>query len=149
NPVEMVSHTLGGYYMFIGLGIILLAQLSTNVAANLYAPGNILSDLFKNIDYGKAIIISGVAGALTFPWLLLDHFLVYLPIIGAFLSPLPGILIVDYFFIRKTKIDVQHFKTDTGKYEYSKGFNPAAMITYVIAGVLGIIFLDYSWLVSL
>lgn len=149
NPVEMVSSSLGGYFMFVGLGIILLAQLSTNVAANLYAPGNILSDLFKSLDYKKAIYISGVIGAFTFPWLLLEHFLTYLPIVGAFLSPLPGIIIVDYFIIRKMELDIQHFTKETGKFTYTNGFNLAALITYIIAGVIGIIFLSFSWLFSL
>lgn len=149
NPVEMVSSSLGGYFMFVGLGIILLAQLSTNVAANLYAPGNILSDLFKKLDYKKAIYISGVVGSFTFPWLLLEHFLTYLPIVGAFLSPLPGIIIVDYFLIRNAELDIQHFKHETGKYTYTNGFNLAALITYIIAGIVGIIFLDFSWLFSL
>ena len=150
NPVDMISNTLGGNFMLLGLFIILLAQLSTNVAANLYAPGNILSDLFpKKLNFAKSVIIAGVIGSLTFPWILLEYFLTYLPLIGAFLSPLPGIMMVDYYLIRKTKLDMKNFKEDTGKYYYSKGFNPAAMIAYLIAGIVGIIFLKYSWLFSL
>lgn len=150
NPVDMISSTLGGYFMLIGLVIILLAQLSTNVAANLYAPGNILSDIFgEKLNFSKSVIIAGIIGMCTMPWYLLNHFLTYLPLIGAFLSPLPGIMIVDYFIIRKTKLNVEDFRNITGKYDYYRGFNPAALITYVIAGIVGIIFLKYSWLVSL
>ncbi len=150
NPVDMISSTLGGYFMLLGLLIILLAQLSTNVAANLYAPGNILSDIFQEkLNFSKSVIIAGIIGTLTFPWLLLNYFLTYLPLIGAFLSPLPGIMMVDYYLIRRTKLDMRDFREDTGKYQYSKGFNPAALITYLIAGVVGIIFLEYSWLFSL
>lgn len=150
NPVDMISSTLGGYFMLIGLVIILLAQLSTNVAANLYAPGNILSDIFgEKLNFSKSVIIAGIIGMCTMPWYLLNHFLTYLPLIGAFLSPLPGIMIVDYFIIRKTKLNVEDFRNTTGKYDYYRGFNPAALITYVIAGIVGIIFLKYSWLVSL
>lgn len=150
SPVDMISSTLGGYFMLIGLVIILLAQLSTNVAANLYAPGNILSDIFGDrLNFSKSVIIAGMIGMCTMPWYLLDHFLTYLPIIGAFLSPLPGIMIVDYFIVRKTELNVVDFKSATGKYDYYKGVNPAALITYVIAGIVGIIYLKYSWLVSL
>ena len=116
NPIDIISNTLGGYFMLIGLVIVLLAQLSTNVAANLFAPGNILSDIFSDkINFSKAVVISGVIGMCTCPWFLLDYFLTYLPIVGAFLSPLPGIMIVDYFIIRKTELDMKHFKMDTGK----------------------------------
>lgn len=150
NPVDMISSTLGGYFMLAGLLIIVLAQLSTNVAANLYAPGNILSDIFKEkFNFSKAVIISGIVGMCTMPWFLLDHFLTYLPLVGAFLSPLPGIMIIDYYIIRKMELDIENFKYETGKYDYIKGFNPAALISYLVAGIIGIVFLKYSWLVSL
>jgi NCS1 family nucleobase:cation symporter-1 len=150
NPVDMISSSLGGYFMLVGLLIILLAQLSTNVAANLYAPGNILSDIFsEKLNFSKAVLVAGGIGMFTFPWYLLDHFLTYLPLVGAFLSPLPGIMIVDYYLIRKTNLDMNDFRELTDRYEYSNGFNPAALITYVVAGLVGIRFLKYSWLVSL
>lgn len=149
NPIDIISHTIGGNFMLLGLIIILLAQLSTNVAANLYAPGHILSNMFSKLNYSKAVIIAGTIGMFSFPWLLLEHFLTYLPLVGAFLSPLPGIMIVDYYFIRKTELNLEDFDRASGKFEYSKGFNPAALIAYVISGVVGIIFLEYSWLFSL
>ena len=124
NPIEIISATIGGGSMLIGLFIILLAQLSTNVAANLYAPGNIITNMFNNkISFSKAIIISGVIGMFTCPWLLLDHFLTYLPLIGAFLAPLPGIMIIDYYVIRKCKLKFEYFNRENGNFEYAKGFN--------------------------
>ena len=49
-------------------------------------------------------------------------------------------MIVDYFLIRKTDLYVEDFMGDKGKYSYNKGFNPAALITYFVAGIVGIVF---------
>jgi len=149
NPVDIISSTLGGNFMLVGLMIILLAQLSTNVAANLYAPGHIISSLFVKVNFAKAVIISGIIGMFSMPWLLLEHFLTYLPLIGAFLSPLPGIMIIDYYLIRKARLNLEYFDRNEKFFEYNKGFNPAAMIAYIISGSIGLVFLEYSWLFSL
>lgn len=150
NPVEMISSTLGGGFMLVGLIIVLLAQISTNITANLYAPGNILSEIFAdNISFKKAVWISGLLGLFTLPWLLLEYFLVYLPLVGAFLAPLPGIMIVDYLVIRRGKLEVRDFVGDVEKFQYWHGYNLAALIAYVVSGVVGMVFLQFSWFFSL
>ena len=150
NPVEIISITLGGNFMLLGLLIILLAQLSTNVAANLYAAGNIIEHLSDGrLDFSKAVIVGGVAGMFTFPWLLLDYFLVYLPIIGATLAPLPGLMIVDYYLLHRGKIDLSKLADDKKIASFFQEINFNAIIAYIIAGAVSTYFLQYSWLVSM
>lgn len=150
NPVEAIYNTLPtAFLMIIGLTIVILAQLSTNIAANLFAPGNILSSLFSpKINFTKAIIITGILGLLTFPWILINFFLTYLPIVGALLSPVIGIMLSDYYLIRKRKLSIKDLFM-FGEYKYFKGYNPAAIISYIVSIAFGLNFLKYSLLISL
>ena len=150
NPVQSIYVTLpSSFFIVIGLVIVILAQLSTNIAANLFAPGYILNSIGSpKISFSTGVIIAGMLGMLTFPWLLIEFFLTYLPILGAFLAPVSGIMISDYYFIRKRRLSILDLYTQ-GEFHYFKGFNPAAYITYIVSSVIGLLFLKYSWLLSL
>jgi len=150
NPVQSIYTALSGsFFIVVGLVIVILAQLSTNIAANLFAPGYILNNIGSpNISFSMGVIIAGILGMLTFPWILIKFFLTYLPFLGAFLSPIAGIMLSDYYFIRKRRLSILDLYT-RGEYHYFKGFNPAAYITYIISLVIGLFFLKYSWLLSL
>jgi len=150
NPVEAIYTTLPtAFLIIIGLTIVILAQLSTNIAANLFAPGNILNSIFSpKIDFSKGVIIAGSFGLLTFPWILINFFLTYLPTVGALLSPVAGIMLSDYYLIRKRRLSIKDLFS-FGEYKYLKGYNPAAIIAYLIAIIFGLRFLKYSWLISL
>jgi NCS1 family nucleobase:cation symporter-1 len=150
NPVQSIYIALpSSFFIVVGLVIVILAQLSTNIAANLFASGYILNNIGSpNISFSTGIIIAGILGMLTFPWLLIKFFLMYLPTLGAFLAPVSGIMISDYYFIRKRRLSILDLYTQ-GEFYYFKGFNPAAYITYMICLVIGLLFLKYSWLLSL
>lgn len=150
NPVQSIYIALpSSFFIVVGLVIVILAQLSTNIAANLFAPGYIFNNIGSpNISFSTGVIIAGILGMLTFPWILIKFFLTYLPFLGAFLAPIAGIMLSDYYFIRKRRLSILDLYTQ-GEYHYFKGFNPAAYITYIISLVIGLFFLKYSWLLSL
>jgi NCS1 family nucleobase:cation symporter-1 len=150
NPVQSIYVTLpSSFFIVVGLVIVILAQLSTNIAANLFAPGYILNSIGSpKISFSTGVMIAGMLGMLTFPWLLIEFFLTYLPILGAFLAPVSGIMISDYYFIRKRRLSILDLYIQ-GEFHYFKGFNPAAYITYIVSSVIGLLFLKYSWLLSL
>lgn len=150
NPVEAIGAALGGAMVLVGLVIILLAQLSTNVAANLYAPGYVLSSLLApRVSFSRGVLIGGAIGLVAvMPWRLVDAFLTYLPSVGAALSPVAGVMFADYYLIRRRRLDVPALFQSDGPYAYRGGFNPAAYLAHGAASVLGVVFLQYSWLVS-
>lgn len=150
NPVESIFIALhSSFFIVIGLTIVLLAQLSTNIAANLFAPGYIFNNIGSpNISFSLGVIIAGVLGMLTFPWILIKFFLTYLPTLGAFLSPIAGIMLSDYYLIRKRRLSVLDLYIQ-GEFYYFKGINPAALISYVISSIIGLMILKYSWFLSL
>jgi NCS1 family nucleobase:cation symporter-1 len=150
NPVEAIGAALGGLMVLVGLVIILLAQLSTNVAANLYAPGYVLSSVFApRMSFARGVLLGGVIGLVfVMPWRLITAFLTYLPAVGAALSPVAGVMFADYYLIRRRRLNVPAlFKLDSA-YAYGAGINPAAYLAHVAASVLGVIYLRYSWLIS-
>jgi nucleobase:cation symporter-1, NCS1 family len=151
NPVEIVNASLGGAWVLLGLFIILLAQLSTNTAANLFATANVIAVILRpwGVDYKKGVIIAGVIGMFTMPWYLVEHFLTYLPFLGALLAPLPAIMVTDYYIIRKGKLSIPDLFDSEGKYKYWHNFNPAAMIAYAAGVAAGCAFLKGSWLIAL
>ncbi len=150
NPVEAIGSALGGAMVLVGLVIVLLAQLSTNVAANLYAPGYVLSSLLApRVSFAHGVLIGGVIGLVAvMPWRLVGSFLTYLPSVGAALSPVAGVMLADYYLIRRRRLNVPALFERDGPYSYRGGFNPAAYLAHGTASVLGVAFLKYSWLVS-
>jgi NCS1 family nucleobase:cation symporter-1 len=134
----------------LALGVVILAQLSTNITANLFASAYAANAIGSpKISYSKGAIITGILGLLTFPWLLLDFFLTYLPIVGAALAPLAGIMIADYYLVRKRQINVPDIFNPKGQYRYWKGVNPASFLAWVTGAIAGIVFLEYSFIVAL
>lgn len=150
NPVQAIGAALGGGMVLVGLAIILLAQLSTNVAANLYAPGYVLSSVFApRMSFARGVLLGGTVGLVAvMPWRLVDAFLTYLPSVGAALSPVAGVMFADYYLVRRRHLDVPALFRHDSPYAYRGGFNPAAYVAHATASVLGIVFLRYSWLVS-
>ncbi len=94
-------------------------------------------------------IITGVLGLLTFPWVLIDVFLTFLPAVGAALAPVAGVMLADYYLIRRRRLNVPDLFTEKGQYRYWHGWNPAALVSWAAGAGLGVVLLDYSFLVGL
>ncbi len=118
--------------------VIFVAQLTTNMAANVVSPSNDFSNLNpKRISYVTGGIITAVIGILMMPWQLMSSMGAYIFtwLIGysGLMGAIGGILICDYWVIRRQKLDLAGlFKTD-GEYHYSGGVNVKAMIALVAA----------------
>lgn len=150
NPVESIYAALPtAFFIVVGLVIILLAQLSTNVAANLFAPGYILNAIgAPRISFAGGVVIAGLLGMLTFPWVLIQFFLTYLPTLGALLAPVAGIMLSDYYLVRRRRLAAADLYRP-GQFRYWHGINPAAAVAYAAAVVPALLALRYSWLIAL
>lgn len=111
-----------------------MAVLTTNVAANLVPPTNVIATLFaKKVSYKKAALIAAVLALFAQPWnaLASAYDLIYnvCGMLGALLGPISGLYLVSYLFEHKTEVDmVDMYKEDSGKYYYLKGFNVPIII---------------------
>ncbi|MEZ0242957.1 MAG: NCS1 family nucleobase:cation symporter-1 [Sphingomonas sp.] len=139
DPVKL-SGTLAGPFVLLGLVVISVDTISCNIAANMVSSAYDFSSLSpKRISYRTGGMITAVICVLIMPWKLLEssggYIFVWLGGYGALLGPIAGILIADYWLIRRTEIDVEALYVADGRYAYRGGWNPAALIAFA-AGAL-------------
>ena len=113
--------------------IIVLFSTFTTTFLDIYSTAISGLNIFPKLGERTGIWIGGILGimvAIIFPTLLnYEHFLLF---IGAMFCPLFGIVLVDYFLIRRGVIDLEDLYKREGKYWFSKGINPLAIIAWAI-----------------
>lgn len=130
---------------------IAFAQWSTNTAANLMPPAYILLNIFPRFKFWMTTIISGVIGLLMMPWKQQggDFLVVIQSGFSTLLGPIIGIMLADYFLVRKCTINVDDLYNVGGQYQYSLGFNMSAVATMVLSFGLSLLAGDYSFFAGL
>jgi NCS1 family nucleobase:cation symporter-1 len=128
DPVQLAGRLGSPFAVAVALAGVAVATLTTNVAANVVSPANAFSNAWPQaISFRTGGLITGVLGILMMPWKLLANFETYLYtwLVGysGFLGPIAGILICDYFLLRKKIILVDELYQRGGFYEFSRGFN--------------------------
>jgi NCS1 family nucleobase:cation symporter-1 len=142
DPVKLAGN-IGGIGVMIGLVIITIDTISVNIAANLVGPAYDFSSLWpRRITYRIGGYITVALGALIAPWKLLattqGYIFVWLTGYGALLGPIAGIMIADYWIIRRTRLDVPALYAAQGPYSYARGWNPAALIAFAVPVLLNL-----------
>lgn len=98
--------------------VLLMTTISTNATGNIVPAAYQLSSLFpKVVNYKRGVVIAGVISFLIMPWRLMenqDSIYAFLDFIGAFLGPVAGVMIADYFIIKKQQIDLDRLYTEKG-----------------------------------
>lgn len=162
DPVQLVARM--GSPVIVGLSVLAVAvvTLTTNIAANVIAPANSFSALWpRRIDFRTGGIITGLIGIVMMPWKLLENQNTYifgwLGGYSAFLGPIAGILVADYFFVRRQRLAVNDLYRKEGAYTYVGGWNPVAMYSLglgILAALVGLlipglrIIFDFAWFVG-
>lgn len=150
NPINVIQENQTGLVLIVLLGLVTIAQWSTNNAANLIpAALAFVNALAPRLSYKMGVVLAGIVGTAVMPWLLLEQLSVFLGFYGGALSAVAGVLICDYFIIRRRRVNIPDLYDPDGQYKFANGFNPAGLIAWVIGGGLAIIFLDIAYLVGL
>ncbi|MEJ7805124.1 MAG: NCS1 family nucleobase:cation symporter-1 [Telluria sp.] len=139
DPVDLASRMTGAAVL-IALIVLLIDTVSVNLAANLVGPAYDFSSLApKQISYRTGGYITAGIALVMMPWKILEstqgYIFTWLIGYSALLGPIAGILIVDYYMIRKTELDVSQLYRNDGIYSYGSGWNMVA-VTAFLAGVL-------------
>jgi len=139
DPVKLTER-MGGLGVVLALIALVLATLTTNLAANVVAPANGFSNLAPGrISFRLGGYITAGIGLAMFPWKLLEstgaYIFTWLIGYSALLGPIAGIMLADYYLIRRTELVGDDLFRHDGRYGYRNGVNPAAMIALLI-GVL-------------
>ena len=153
DPVTLLGKFENPAVVIMAQIFMLIATLSTNIAANVIAPANAFSNLIPSkISFRSGGIITAVIGILIAPWWLMDEISGLLIFVSGFLGPVLGILICDYFVVRRLELNLANlFKMD-GIYRYNSGFNMAAMIALgvgILTALVGIWVPKLSFLYTL
>jgi NCS1 family nucleobase:cation symporter-1 len=162
DPVQLLSRFHSPVAVVISLIAILLATLNVNIGANVVSPANDFSNLWpRRISFRAGGVITCFMGIALMPWKLLADYktfiLGWLGGYAAFLGPVAGIMICDYFVVRKCFLQVDDLYLRDGIYEYSGGFNWRAMVALALGAGTALIGLcvpsvrvlyDYSWFVG-
>ncbi len=162
DPVVLLSKFQNPVIVFLSLVSLTVATLTTNIAANVVSPANDFANVApKYISFVRGGLITAVLGIVMMPWKLLADYGTYIFgwLVGysGFLGPIAGILIADYFIIRKQQLTVKDLYLRGGEYEYSRGYNMNAvyaLLAGVFVAMIGLLveevrFLyDYAWFVG-
>jgi NCS1 family nucleobase:cation symporter-1 len=138
DPVELIRRFDSVAIILFATAVIFAAQLSTNMAANVVSPSNDFSNLNPRlISYVTGGLITAVIGVLMMPWKLMASMGAYIFtwLIGysGLMGAIAGILICDYWVIRKQKLDLEGLFDPHGPYSYGSGFNWRAIVALCVS----------------
>jgi nucleobase:cation symporter-1, NCS1 family len=162
DPVAVLSRLGNPFAVVVAMVALLMATLNVNVAANVVSPANDFSNLSpRRISFRTGGLITCLLGIAMQPWKLMANYGSYIFgwLVGysGFLGPIAGVLICDYFLVRKKNLALQDLYLRGGQYEYARGFNWQAIAA--LAGGAAVAFIglavpplrvlyNYAWFVG-
>ncbi|MCL5773925.1 MAG: NCS1 family nucleobase:cation symporter-1 [Firmicutes bacterium] len=138
DPIQLLANFKQPIVVIISLFTIAVATLSVNVAANIVSPSFDFSNLWpKRISFKIGGTITGIIGILMMPWKLLKDYGTYIFgwLVGysAFLGPIAGILICDFWLIRRRRLALKDLYDPEGAYGFR---GKAEVIPFILLGAL-------------
>src|SRR5579872_154883 len=137
DPVVLAGRFDNKLLVSFAMLAVALSTLATNIAANIVSPANDFANLSPaRISFRTGGLITGIVGVLIFPWKLVadpgGYVFTWLVGYSSLLGPVGGILIADYYFIRRQQLNVTDLYTLNGTYTYSRGFNSYAIVSLLL-----------------
>jgi NCS1 family nucleobase:cation symporter-1 len=164
DPIDLVGHFESRLVVAISMFTVVVATLSVNIAANVVSPANDFANIApKKISFRIGGLITGIVGILMMPWKLIadpsGYIFKWLLGYSGGLGSIAGVLICDYWIIRKTKLDLADLYKRDGIYNYGNAL--ATNWNAIIATLTGCFFawigvfvdslhvlFDYAWFVG-
>ncbi len=154
DPVVLLGKFNHPVIAVIAMIALVVATLNTNVAANVVSPSNDFSNLNpRRISFRTGGMITGIVGVALMPWKLLSDYGSYIFgwLVGysGLLGPIAGVMIADYFIVRRRKLVLDDLYRRNGAYEYSDGVNYRAMAALacgIVVALLGVFVPPLHWL---
>lgn len=140
DPVQLAGRFENKLIVSFAMLAVAISTLATNIAANIVSPANDFANLSpKKINFRTGGYITGVIGILIFPWKLVadpsGYIFTWLIGYSSLLGPVGGIMIADYYFIRKQYLVTEELYDHAGRYRFNNGFNRNAIIA-LLAGIV-------------
>ncbi|MBP8892792.1 MAG: NCS1 family nucleobase:cation symporter-1, partial [Saprospiraceae bacterium] len=127
DPVVLAAKFESKMLVSVAMIAVAISTLATNIAANIVSPANDFANLSPSkISFRTGGYITGIIGIMIFPWKLIadpsGYIFTWLVGYSSLLGPVGGIMIVDYYFIRKQQLVLRDLYETKGIYSYSSGF---------------------------
>lgn len=151
DPVVVFSTTMGSKVLtIVTLLFIAFAQVTTNVLNNIVPPSYVLMESFR-MKWSHATVVVGLLSICCMPWKLVTDesaagLSLFTQVYSAFLGPIFAVMAVDYYILRRKKLDINNMYNKQGVF---KGVNWAAIIAIVVGSLCSLIIVQLSWYVSL
>jgi NCS1 family nucleobase:cation symporter-1 len=144
DPVRLVGRFTSPVVIAVSMFTVVVATLSVNIAANVVSPANDFANAFpKWISFRTGGLITGIVGFLMQPWRLLadpkGYIFDWLVTYSGALGSIAGVLIVDYWILRRKQLVLGDLYTTDGAYEYAAGWNWRAVVATVVGCALALV----------
>jgi len=143
DPIELGG--LFGNRLIVGVVMftVVVATLAVNIAANVVSPANDFANAFPStIDFKRGGLITGVIGIAMMPWELIKDPQRYINgwLVGysGSLGAVAGVLIVDYWILRRCNLDLRALYVADGAYRYHRGYNVNAIAATLIGALVAL-----------
>ncbi|KAJ7492846.1 NCS1 nucleoside transporter family [Mycena latifolia] len=138
NPLQVCDLWSSRAAQFFAAFCWALAVVATNISANSTAVGNDLAIFFpRYINIRRGQYICAVLGLATCPWIIQNSAKSFTSFLGGyslFLGPIAGIILADYFVLRRRTLDVPAlYQRESSPYWHTHGFNLRAMGAFLLA----------------
>ena len=163
SPTDVVKHIPNKLFLVLASLALLILTIGVNLMANFVAPSFALANLMPHyLNFRRAAIVSAVIGFVILPWNLYNSPVVivyFLGGLGALLGPLFGIVMADYWMIRRQHVDVPalYNHDPAGPYFYRNGINPVAIKALIPSALISLCFAflpalqvvaEFSWFIA-
>jgi NCS1 family nucleobase:cation symporter-1 len=150
NPVKAFAIVVDNSYItFFVSAFIVMGAIAVNMVANIIPPTYVITMLTK-LKYKPAVIVTGLLGLVSFPWVLVQDSSakglgMFILIYSAFLGPIVSILLLEYYVIRKQKVNVADLYKEDGPFA---GYNPAAILAMIIGAAAAFVEVELAWIIG-
>ncbi|MGM7724664.1 NCS1 family transporter [Metabacillus sp. Hm71] len=150
NPVKAFAIVVDNPYITVGVSaFIVIGAVAVNMVANIIPPTYVITLLTK-MKYKAAVAITGLLALCSFPWVLVkdssaNGLGLFILIYSAFLGPIVSILLVDYYILRKQKVNVADLYNEEGPFA---GSNPCALLAMLIGAGAAFIKVELAWVIG-
>jgi NCS1 family nucleobase:cation symporter-1 len=162
DPVKLVGRFHSPLVVAVSMFTAVIATLSVNIAANVVSPANDFANAFpRYISFKTGGLITGIVGILIQPWRLLTdasgYIFSWLLGYSGGLGSIAGVLIADYWLVRRRRLRLEDLYLTAGAYTYRRGWNVPAVAATLLGCAMawgGLVFpmmrplYDYAWFVG-